>query len=203
MITTKAIIFDNGSVLEGPLLTFEGYLAELATQHGFETGHELWLYLYISEEWEDAKRGRISPDDFWRERLAGLGVTEYKGFREALFAHRAPNPAMTDLVHQLHGRYQLAILSNTAFVDLRPYLDQTICDRFDLIVSSAAEGLAKPESAIYELTLARLGIAPGEALFVDDLKRNTDAAEALGIPSVVFTTAEALIDALIARGLLG
>ena len=71
-------------------------LAELASQHGFDTGQELWLYLYISEAWEDAKRGRISPDDFWRERLAGLGITEYRGFREALFTHRSPNPKMTE-----------------------------------------------------------------------------------------------------------
>jgi HAD superfamily hydrolase (TIGR01509 family) len=63
-------------------------------------------------------------------------------------------------------------------------------------------GLAKPEPAIFRLTLNRLGLLPHAVLFVDDLARNTRAAEALCIPAVVFTTASALREVLSSRGIL-
>jgi hypothetical protein len=47
---------------------------------------------------------------------------------------------------------------------------------FDLYVNSAEVGLAKPDPAIYQLTLDRLGVRPEEAIFIDDHVRNTDAA---------------------------
>ena len=46
--------------------------------------------------------------------------------------------------------------------------------------------MAKPDPAMYHLTLNRLGVAPHEALFIDDQLRNTMAAETLGTPSILF-----------------
>ena len=40
------------------------------------------------------------------------------------------------------------------------------------------------------------------AMFVDDLERNTLAAESVGIPSIVFTGVAALREELAARGIL-
>ena len=37
-----------------------------------------------------------------------------------------------------------------------------VADRFELIVNSARLGVAKPERAIYEETLRRLGVRPAE-----------------------------------------
>jgi FMN phosphatase YigB (HAD superfamily) len=62
--------------------------------------------------------------------------------------------------------------------------------------------MAKPEPEIYQLALKLLGIAPEEALFIDDLPRNTIAAEALGIPSIVFESPAQLRRELQARGIL-
>ena len=61
-----------------------------------------------------------------------------------------------------------------------------------MVVVSALEGVAKPDERIYRITLERLGVAPQEALFVDDSPVNVEAARKLGIQTVLFTTPEAL-----------
>lgn len=70
------------------------------------------------------------------------------------------------------------------------------------IVLSGREGLVKPEPAIYELLCARHGFAPEEALFIDDVAANVDAARAFGMDAVQFTTPGALRAALVAKRLL-
>jgi 2-haloacid dehalogenase len=73
---------------------------------------------------------------------------------------------------------------------------------FEGIVVSGEEGIAKPDPAIFRILLERYGVAPGDALFVDDRVENVAAAEAVGMRGVVFRTPGALRDELIARGLL-
>jgi len=63
-------------------------------------------------------------------------------------------------------------------------------DDADGMVISAYEGLVKPEPAIYQLILERYNLVPEESLFIDDNKKNIEAAEALGIHGIHFTTLE-------------
>jgi putative hydrolase of the HAD superfamily len=55
----------------------------------------------------------------------------------------------------------------------------------DDIVYSHEVGLAKPDPAIYELTADRLGVAPDEIVFLDDVAANVDAARAAGWHAVL------------------
>ena len=57
---------------------------------------------------------------------------------------------------------------------------------FEVVVDSSHVGMRKPEREIYELTCERLGIAPSEAVFVDDNADNIAAAAALGMETVHF-----------------
>ena len=54
------------------------------------------------------------------------------------------------------------------------------------VVDSSHFGMRKPERAIYELTCTRLGIAPGDAVFVDDNADNISAARNFGMEAVHF-----------------
>ena len=56
---------------------------------------------------------------------------------------------------------------------------------FDVIVDSHEVGLRKPNPAIYELTLAHLGVAPALSAFLDDVASNGAAAEAVGMIGIV------------------
>jgi 2-haloacid dehalogenase/putative hydrolase of the HAD superfamily len=69
-------------------------------------------------------------------------------------------------------------------------------------VISGREGMMKPDPAIFRLACERFGLAPGEALFVDDGAYNTDAAKTLGFHTHHFTDPAGLRPALEAAGLL-
>jgi putative hydrolase of the HAD superfamily len=86
----------------------------------------------------------------------------------------------------LHGRgYRMAILTNNVR-EWEPLWRSMlpIDEIFELVVDSGFEGVRKPEPAIYELTLERLGVAAEAVLFLDDLEVNCDAARALGMQAV-------------------
>jgi epoxide hydrolase-like predicted phosphatase len=71
-----------------------------------------------------------------------------------------------------------------------------IADCFDVIVISALVGMMKPDPAIYRLTLNQLQVAPQEAVFIDDMRENVEAAAALGIHAIQFTTRDGTLKEL-------
>ena len=77
-----------------------------------------------------------------------------------------------------------------------------ILRRFEAIVVSGAEGLLKPEPALYELALDRHGLSAESTVFVDDSPANVDAAATLGMAALNFTDAERLRADLVGLGLL-
>ena len=88
----------------------------------------------------------------------------------------------------------MAVLSNTSRQGFKQYLVERrgLPGVFDEVISSAEAGVAKPDAAIYRLALDRLQVEPDRALFIDDLPRNTIAAEQVGLQAIVFTSPEAL-----------
>ncbi|MET7702634.1 HAD-IA family hydrolase [Streptomyces sp. NPDC005485] len=84
--------------------------------------------------------------------------------------------------------YRLALLSNSFGLDpFNPYEHAGIWDLFDVHVISEVVGVAKPDPAIYQLALDRLGLLGQECVFVDDHPVNLPPAEALGISTVLAT----------------
>ncbi|HWV11660.1 MAG TPA: HAD-IA family hydrolase, partial [Sphingobium sp.] len=73
---------------------------------------------------------------------------------------------------------------------------------FHDILVSGAEGLVKPDPAIYHLALSRFGLRAEEAFFIDDREENVAAAQALGIRSHLFRDAATLRRDLAAHSLL-
>jgi epoxide hydrolase-like predicted phosphatase len=55
---------------------------------------------------------------------------------------------------------------------------------FDTIVDSHEVKMRKPNPAIYHLTMERIGATPGRTAFLDDLRANVDAANAIGMHGV-------------------
>ncbi|HYC63793.1 MAG TPA: HAD family phosphatase, partial [Reyranellaceae bacterium] len=96
-------------------------------------------------------------------------------------------PGMAHLVERLHAaKVRLVLLSNApAF--LEAWLRGTGRSRhrfmglFGDYVVSGAVGCAKPQAAIYELACRRGGVAPGEAVFIDDSPANVEGARAAGL----------------------
>jgi len=75
--------------------------------------------------------------------------------------------------------------------------------RFDVLVWSFQLHMAKPDPAIYRHTLTALGAEPEETLFLDDRIVNVEAARALGMRAIEFSTVDRLRADLIAGGFDG
>jgi putative hydrolase of the HAD superfamily len=207
--TLQAIIFDFGNVIAVPddEAAWRAHRDVMGTELGFASGAAMWSHIFKSGEWWLVKTGRLSHDEFWRRLLEPLGLTTLEAQREWVRRLYGPaggvHPRMRELVGRLKGHYKLALLSNaTDWLGTALEEEFQLGDAFDVVVISALVGLAKPDPAIYELTLERLGVLAAEALFIDDQARNTRVAEALGIPSIVFPGVEELWAELAARGIL-
>jgi putative hydrolase of the HAD superfamily len=68
-------------------------------------------------------------------------------------------------------------------------------------VWSCQLGVVKPNPELYRHALAKLGTQPEETLFIDDKRPNIEAARALGIQAIQFSSVERLRQDLIAAGL--
>ena len=80
-----------------------------------------------------------------------------------------PAPALVDMLRALRSRgLRLAIVSNATDLDAAPWPGHDLAPYFDTVVFSHQARLMKPDPRIYELACQRLGVAPGEALFVGD-----------------------------------
>lgn len=73
---------------------------------------------------------------------------------------------------------------------------------FEGILVSGQDKLKKPDPQIYQLLMDRYEIVAGESLFIDDNKRNIDAAQAMGIQCIHFISPEDLRSKLEKLGIL-
>jgi epoxide hydrolase-like predicted phosphatase len=102
---------------------------------------------------------------------------------------------MLDAVHRARrAGIRTGLISNSW--GTRRY-DRTLLDRlFDGIVISGEVGMRKPTPEIYEMGAERIGVAPADCVFVDDLPFNLKPAQQLGMAAVHHTDAAATIDEL-------
>ena len=191
----KAVIFDFGRVISAqkPLSLFRSYEEDL----GLEPG-TINPIMFDSQAWEDALLGHMTAIEFWHAIGPELGLhttEEIDAFRHRYHADEAINEGVLDLIHRLRqrGRHKLAVLSNNP-PGLAQWLDDwKILDLFDEVFCSGDEGVAKPDPAAFVITLERLGVAPEEAVFIDDTLGHVETAQALGLHAILFTTAEELV----------
>lgn len=207
-MTIRALIFDYGNVLDisEDESSWHANREQRAAQLGL-TGDQLWNVLYNSEPWQQVKRGQISQADYYNLMLKPLGLADPEAqvaFMTSVFAGRDKvHREMDTLLRTLRPYYRLAMLSNTDIIEMADWLvkDRGLAGIFDVVVSSAQVGMAKPEPEIYRYTLEQLEAAPDEVLFIDDMVRNTAAAQTLGIDSIIFQSPAQLRHELHARGI--
>ncbi len=74
-------------------------------------------------------------------------------------------------------------------------------ERFEGIVVSGEEGVAKPDPGVYGILLSRHDLSASTCVFVDDSARNVESAAGLGFDVIRFTSPADLRARLVARGL--
>nr|WP_243869687.1 HAD family phosphatase [Amycolatopsis granulosa] len=97
------------------------------------------------------------------------------------------NDELIEYLRGLRPRYRTGILSNS-FVGARER-EQEAYDfpaLVDDLVYSHEVGMNKPDPRIYQLTCTRLGVAPEETIFLDDLEVNVTGAREAGLHAVLY-----------------
>jgi 2-haloacid dehalogenase len=74
---------------------------------------------------------------------------------------------------------------------------------FDGIVVSGEVGITKPDPGIYRLLFERFSLEPERVVFIDDAPANVEAAAALGMHGIRFTSGQALRAELASLELVG
>jgi putative hydrolase of the HAD superfamily len=151
--------------------------------------------------------GKLTGATFWQKFARDNKLTLSQGEMDALLREDArmwttQNPAMLAWQKKLKERGVLtAILSNMGDSVLENILREfKWIDDFDVLVWSFQLLMAKPAPEIYRHVLKELGTKPEETLFIDDKLINVEAAQALGMKALEFTTVEKLRDDLVAVG---
>lgn len=115
-----------------------------------------------------------------------------------------PVPGSLELVERLNAAgvplFAITNFGHELWATFHP--TQPIFDRFADILVSGTEKLAKPDPAIFRLAIARFGIDPAGALFVDDVAANIAGAKTVGLKGHHFVCAPGLTDVLIDAGYL-
>jgi epoxide hydrolase-like predicted phosphatase len=132
------------------------------------------------------------PQREYEQVIGGLLGVPDTGLLARALTDLQPRPEVLDLTRQARDAgIRTATLSNSwGTGEFDPYDGWNLDSLFDAVVISDQVGLRKPDPAIYLLTAEKLGLDPGECVFVDDTERNLPAARDLGMAGVYFTSAE-------------
>jgi putative hydrolase of the HAD superfamily len=205
-----AVIFDLGGVMTEPLFhhrtdvppeyftVIAFFLGEFRDHYHLTTGvHDLHLL----------EMGKISDDEFFDRMIAryieaGNDAIDPREAQQVIFGRgMVACGAMIDAVRQIRDAgYRTALLTNISsegeaiFTKLFP-----VDELFDVVVDSSKVEMRKPDPAIYQLTCARLGVAPDRCLFIDDLLCNVEAADALGMQTIQCLDPVAAADQVVQR----
>jgi putative hydrolase of the HAD superfamily len=189
----------DGAALTGLLIDWGGVL----TSNLFDSFRDYCVRVDIDPQ---SLRGRFRSDPSFREllvslekgeleeqeferRLAPLLGVESDGLIDGLFAGVHPDAAMVEAVRRARaGGVRTALVSNSWGVHRYPH--DMFDELFDGVVISAEEGTRKPSRRMYELGAQRAGVAPEQAVYVDDLPFNLKPAEELGMATIHHTSAE-------------
>jgi putative hydrolase of the HAD superfamily len=189
----RAIVLDIGGVLE--------HTPDLGTAARWEPEFGPGWLDRVGPIFDAGELGTITLQDVHDQAAAALGVTaaRFAAYMDDVWIEYLGtyNGELADYWRARRAEgYTTAIISNS-FVGAREREEEAyrFSELTDLIVYSHEVGLKKPDPAIYELCLDRLGMAPREVVFVDDFEDNCVAARALGMSAVLFQdTAQTIRD---------
>jgi putative hydrolase of the HAD superfamily len=192
-VSRCALLVDYGGVLTAPV---DDAFAAFERDQGLPTGAAFASLASAARSADGGvigalERGELAIEDFeaaLRTQLAAAGHVIGAEVRllDGLLAAMEPAGSLWELVASARAAgMRTGLLSNSW--GFSPYPMAELRARFDDIVLSGAVGLRKPDPAIYRLAADRLGVAPTDCVFVDDLAGNVRAAADLGMLAVHHT----------------
>ncbi|HPG86073.1 MAG TPA: HAD family phosphatase [Spirochaetales bacterium] len=171
-------IFDMGGVMVG---SFD-VLPEAALRLGLP---ETELRRLAAPDLDELMAGRMAADDYWARFSVASGLSVGEDYWSTLFAPSL-DPVMVGLARSLRRRGRVVCGTNT-IASHYDYLRATgMYDVFDAVYASHLMGVCKPDPDFWRLILEAEGVAAPDAVFVDDMAENAEAAGALGLRAHLF-----------------
>ena len=196
------IVYDLGGVLIdwNPRHLYRELFEDEATMEWFlaEVCHGAWN--------EEQDRGRTFAAGI---EEAAARHPDRRALIEAYFARWGEmmageiEGAVAILEELKNAGYELHALTNWS-AETFPFARERFAfiEWFESILVSAEVGLIKPDPAIFQLLLERIGRTPAECVYIDDSAKNVAAAATLGFDAIAFEDAAQLRDVLVRRDLL-
>jgi putative hydrolase of the HAD superfamily len=187
----RAVIFDFGGViLTSPFEAFARYERDNGLPAGFV--RRLNSTDPDTNAWARLERSEVDAAGFAELFEAEARAAGHRMDARGLLALLAGEvrPAMVEALRRCHDRLKTALLTNNFVIadaagDAGPEWPMAgLADLFDVVIESSKVGLRKPDTAIYELVCRELGVAPAEAVFLDDLGVNLKPARAMGMTTI-------------------
>jgi putative hydrolase of the HAD superfamily len=205
--TFSALIVDFGGVLTTPIQdSMEAFSNELGID--FDDFLRVALRAYVEGDDDlvyDFEMGKLDEDEFsvqFAQRLAQATGKEIdpERFVQRMFGGMRLEEGMLDAVGKARAAgFKTGLLSNSW--GLSGYPRERLAEICDDVVISAEVGMRKPDPAIFELSVSRLGVAPEASIFVDDHPGHLKAAVEAGMTTVLHRSPAQTITEL--EGLLG
>ncbi len=147
-----------------------------------------------------SNNGILPWSDVWKKVTDELGISDK---HEALmkFMDQIPrhniNEQIILLIEKLKANgYKVGLLSNNDIRAAHRFRDTKLIDYFDAVVVSADVGCSKPDPKIFKIFIEKLGVIPGELIYIDDTERSLSTAKEVGYTPILFTNYDALLQDL-------
>lgn len=114
----------------------------------------------------------------WQKKLADFrlsSIHEISGIREVIQGVKKEG-------------IELALLSNISKREAKLVQIRGFFDLFDDLFLSCAMGMEKPNRKVFSFLLQETGVLAENCLFIDDKRENVEAAKAMGIDAILFTS---------------
>jgi len=199
------VIFD----LDDTLIEFRRdlRLAALAAATGLPEAH-IHAAIWESDfEWNAERDAHSSGDDYLRNFNARIGATLTRAqWVAARGAGMRVRPRMLEVLAEVKARTAVALLTNNGALlrESLPELVPGICALIsERLHASHQFGARKPEPEVFTRLLARYGVAPGRALFIDDDAEYVAGAATAGLATLRYLDDEQVRAELARRGVIG
>ncbi|HEX3223475.1 MAG TPA: HAD-IA family hydrolase [Nocardioides sp.] len=191
----RAVVLDIGGVLE--VIDDDVFPGPFERRHGLPAGSVASACDWPADPMIGAMT-EIETRAHWQQRLAltdeqtdELWADQWRWYVGTL------DRALFDWFAGVRGRgLKAGILSNSGPGARRAERHHGFEAIVDTLVYSHEVGLKKPDPAVYALTASRLGVEPGEVVFLDDVEECVDAARAAGWHAVLHRDTSRSIAAL-------
>ena len=153
---------------------------------------------FADRYWEHRPRydRGVAPAEYW-SAVAGRRLDDHALVRELMERDLASwshlNEATLAVLAEARERgSSLSLLSNAPH-DLAELLsDHPAMDGFEHLLFSSRLGMVKPEAAVFEAAVNRIGRPAAEIVFIDDRPQNVQGAVAAGMRAIHFRSADQL-----------